>query len=72
MLEETRREWCSRHLNNKRFLKAVDKKLPQIADEAGVGYRWMINVKNQTRKQMDSDKVDLLHYHLKNLKDLVA
>lgn len=72
MLEETRREWCSRHLNNKRFLIAVNKKLPEIASEAGVGYRWMINVKNQTRLQMDSDKVDLLHHHLKTLKDAVS
>jgi len=69
MLDETRREWCSRHLNNQRFLTAIDKKLPQIATEAGVGYRWMINVKNQARLQMDSDKIDLLHHHLQNLKE---
>tara|TARA_R110000796_G_scaffold40017_1_gene99313 strand:- start:195 stop:356 length:162 start_codon:yes stop_codon:yes gene_type:complete len=53
-------------------LIAVNKKLPEIASEAGVGYRWMINVKNQTRLQMDSDKVDLLHHHLKTLKDAVS
>ena len=64
---ETRREWCSRLLQDKNFLKSVDHTLPKIAMRAGVQYRWLIHLKNGTRTQMDSDLIDSIHYTLTDL-----
>ena len=64
---ETRREWCSRLLQDKNFLKSVDHPLPKIAMRAGVQYRWLIHLKNGTRTQMDSDLIDSIHYTLTDL-----
>ena len=64
---ETRREWCSRLLQDKNFLKSVDHTLPKIAVRAGVQYRWLIHLKNGTRTQMDSDLIDSIHQTLTDL-----
>lgn len=65
MIGETRRAWCERQLNNKRLLSKLDQSMPEIAKGAGVGYRWLIHIKNGTRKiNVDSDRVDYLYSYL--------